>query len=187
MLPLHQDLCGVIVQQEAPEKIFIRRARRSDALDVAKLWVAPSQPSPEAILRARRALTDLDKQQKKRAIWVVESEYAEVVAWTRACFFRPAPDAPTNSIPEGWYLMGVNVLPSWRRRGLGTALCQLRLDWLRTRTEVVWTFTDHDNFASIALHKNLGFQITRGDVWSPGLEDHPKSLTLMRCELAEKI
>ncbi|MDJ0972837.1 MAG: GNAT family N-acetyltransferase [Planctomycetota bacterium] len=66
-------------------------------------------------------------------------------------------------LPDGWYLSGVLVLPSSRRRGVGRALTQHRMEWLRERTEIVYFLTSETNVPSVALHSEFGFvEIQRG-------------------------
>lgn len=79
----------------------------------------------------------------------------EVVAYAR-CMLRTA-DPSLPSLPAGWYLSGINVLPRWRRRGIGAALTAHRLDWLRERTAVAYYTTSMDNRASLAMHRRFGF------------------------------
>ena len=85
----------------------------------------------------------------------------------RATYFEPAEDAPENAAPSGFYLLGVNVDPEQRRRGIGRALTQARLTWIARRAPVAWFFTDADNEASIRLHEAFGFRRNTGDFWFP--------------------
>jgi ribosomal protein S18 acetylase RimI-like enzyme len=71
--------------------------------------------------------------------------------------------------PTGWYLTGLVVDPSWRRRGVGVALTAHRLDWLRGRAEVVYYFANARNRATIDLHRRLGFEEVTRDFAIPGV------------------
>ncbi|MBS2536332.1 GNAT family N-acetyltransferase [Catenulispora sp. NF23] len=62
-----------------------------------------------------------------------------------------------DGAPEGHYLMGVSVVPRWRRRGIGDALTRWRMAWVWEREPDVWCFISAANPASIDLHLGLGF------------------------------
>jgi ribosomal protein S18 acetylase RimI-like enzyme len=90
-----------------------------------------------------------------------------VVAVGRVTYFEPAEDSPQNAAPSGFYLLGVNVHPTYRRRGIGRALTQARLRWIEKRAPVAWFFTDATNEPSIRLHEALGFRRNTSDFWFP--------------------
>lgn len=100
------------------------------------------------------------------ALLVAELEQ-KVVGVARVAYFEPGEDAPRNAAPPGWYLLGVNVAPAFRRRGIGTALTLERLEIVLRYASVAWFFTDASNRASIALHEALGFQPQSRDFWFP--------------------
>ena len=50
-----------------------------------------------------------------------------VVGYGRVSYFARPDDAPAGTAPEGWYLGGLLVEPSWRRGGIGRQLTQARL------------------------------------------------------------
>ena len=76
-------------------------------------------------------------------------------------------DPPANVVPAGYYLMGTWVEPTVRRHGLGLALAQARLDWIRERADEAWYWTRRDNEASQRLHQRLGFVPFTEDFWFP--------------------
>ena len=47
--------------------------------------------------------------------------------------------------------------PAFRRRGIGAALTQDRLEWLSGRASEAWFFTNARNTASVALHARFAF------------------------------
>jgi len=92
---------------------------------------------------------------------------SKVVGFGRVAYFEPAVDAPANAAPAGWYLLGVNVEPSYRRRGIGRALTVARLKIIEAQAPVAWFFTEATNQASIRLHTDLGFRENTSDFWFP--------------------
>ena len=84
------------------------------------------------------------------------------MGYGRARVFEPAPDAPADSAPGGYYLTGVFVLPEERARGIGAALTQARLDWIGDRATEAWYFANARNTPSVDLHRRWGFEeVTR--------------------------
>ena len=66
-------------------------------------------------------------------------------------------DEASGPAPAGHYLGGVNVHPAFRRRGIGAALTQDRLEWISGRAPEAWFFTNARNSVSVALHARFGF------------------------------
>jgi ribosomal protein S18 acetylase RimI-like enzyme len=91
------------------------------------------------------------------------------VGYGRARLFEPAPDAPADTVPPGYYLTGLFVLPEQRGRGIGTALTRVRLDWIGERAADAWFFANARNTASIELHRRLGFEEVSRRFSFPGL------------------
>jgi aminoglycoside 6'-N-acetyltransferase I len=77
---------------------------------------------------------------------------SRVVGYGRAVYV----DRPTMPI-AGWYLLGVVVHESWRRRGIGRALTTARLDWIAQHASVAYCPIHRLNRPSIAMHRQLGF------------------------------
>jgi aminoglycoside 6'-N-acetyltransferase I len=65
---------------------------------------------------------------------------------------------PDGKAPAGHYLGGVVVPPSFRRRGIGSALTRARMEWIWSRSSTVYFFANEHNMASIRMHEALGFQ-----------------------------
>ncbi len=107
-----------------------------------------------------------------------------VVAFARARYLTPPPDAPENVIPRGWYLMGTIVAPTFRRSGVGRALTQTRMDWLRERCVQVHTFVNVQNRASLDLLGQFGFQEVTRDFTAPGVTFQGGEGVLLRAHLA---
>jgi aminoglycoside 6'-N-acetyltransferase I len=65
---------------------------------------------------------------------------------------------PEGTAPAGHYLGGVEVVPRFRRRGLGSALTRARLEWIWSRDSTAYYFTNEHNTASIRMHEALNFR-----------------------------
>ncbi len=72
-----------------------------------------------------------------------------------------------NQARTGWYLLGVNVLATHRRRGIATLLTNWRFDWLAGRADQLFYVAIPTNVASIRLHEALGFVKARENVFMP--------------------
>jgi aminoglycoside 6'-N-acetyltransferase I len=85
---------------------------------------------------------------------------SELVGWATTQYW-PDNDGTT---PSGHYLMGVTVAPEQRRLGIGHALIDTRIEWIRHRADRVMFFTNARNKASVAAHDPWPFEeICRGN------------------------
>ncbi len=75
-----------------------------------------------------------------------------------------------RNVPDGWYLTGLVVDPLARRGGIGRTLTRRRLEWLDERTNKIWYISSALNWASIELHRRLGFHEVIRDCAIPGVE-----------------
>ena len=114
-------------------------ADRMAAVSLAARGVAGADPR-EAIADAHRLV-------------LVAEVNGEIVGWGKTHRYS----ATSGSAPAGHYLGGVNVLPEFRRRGIGSALTRARLSWIWDRARDAWFVTNARNTASIELHSRLGF------------------------------
>jgi RimJ/RimL family protein N-acetyltransferase len=80
-----------------------------------------------------------------------------VVGYGRVQFRDRGPRLARPDLPPGYYLSGIVVADSHRRQGIGTSLCQTRIDWVTPRAHDIWYFTNCLNTASRRLHKRMGF------------------------------
>ncbi len=86
--------------------------------------------------------------------WVVAVAEGEIVGWAKTHYW----DCVDDPAPAGHYLGGITVHPQWRRRGVGTALTSVRLDWIWARAIDAWYVVNERNHASIELHRGWGFE-----------------------------
>lgn len=114
-----------------------------------------------------RVYAGICQHPRERSMFVALLD-GRVVGYARANWFTPPPDAPAHCCPEGHYLIGIIVHPNARRRGVGRALTEARLHWLREQGATqVWYFRRADNEASGALHGRLPFEVVSRRIWFP--------------------
>jgi len=164
-----------------PPAIHVRAARSEDATGIAKLAVQFAG----GVLASREAreaavLATILASPEKHLVLVVEASDEQVIAFGRASWLSPPPEAPHHSIPDGWYLLGLLVDERWRRQGIAHTLTTRRLEWLASRSPECYYFTSEDNTASHTLHKRFGFQPIAERVHVPGLEKDGPRFVLYR-------
>ncbi|HEY2006782.1 MAG TPA: N-acetyltransferase [Solirubrobacteraceae bacterium] len=140
------------IATSAPE-FQIRRAQAQDAPACARLQVTDPDAPP---LDDRAGAMVRSLQRADRWLWVA-SRGSEIVGFGRLAGLAPAD--PGSGPPAGLYLSGVSVSPAHRRRGIGRALTETRLGYAfgEQHADRVWYFTNANNAASIALHREFGF------------------------------
>lgn len=100
-------------------------------------------------------------------LFVVEYE-GDVVGYGWVSYLTPVEHGGRNA-PDGWYLSGVVIAPTVRRRGLGRRLTQERVAWALERGEAVHYVVAASNLASRDLHASLGFEEVTDDFVMPGI------------------
>jgi ribosomal protein S18 acetylase RimI-like enzyme len=141
---------------------------RPEDLDACARLVAALDDRP---LERHRERLERDLGEPERSHLLVATpagDPATVVGSARVSRFAPAPDAPADVAPGGWYLIGLVVAPAHRGRGIGRALTDARIAYALERAPEVWYFTALDNHASLHLHAALGFTEVTGDFSFPG-------------------
>lgn len=133
---------------------------------IAAVEVAREGGDPEVSIPLIAGELEQIRQGRRRRYTCLGIVEGAVVAFAR-CGYRAA-DPAFPALPEGWYLIGINVLPQWRRRGIGAALTAHRLAWLSGRADTVYYNTSPQNRASAALHEVFGFEMVAEGVGAPG-------------------
>ena len=123
-------------------------------------------PDRTAVAWRTALLRDLENDDHEL---VVAESLGAIVGYGRARLFEPSPDAPPDTVPRGYYLTGIFVRRDERRRGIGAALTQARLDWIGERAAEAWFFANARNAASIELHRRFGFEEITRHFSFPGL------------------
>ena len=104
-----------------------------------------------------------------RATFVALVE-GQLVGYSTVAWLAPGIGHPNSEAPDGWYLLGLIVDPSFRRMGVGRRLTAERLRWLHGRTDRVWYFVSSENQASIDLHTEFGFRLSVENLAFPGVD-----------------
>jgi aminoglycoside 6'-N-acetyltransferase I len=134
----------------APD-ITIRRALASDAAAIGRISAdREGRDHAEVIAAVERDLAD-DSLGRNRVVLVAEVD-GSVVGFGKVHYRRAETD-----LPEGWYLSGVVVDPSFRRMGVGARLTAARMRWIAERGSAAYYFANAMNRVSIALHQGFGF------------------------------
>jgi ribosomal protein S18 acetylase RimI-like enzyme len=140
------------IATSAPE-FQIRRAQAQDAPACARLQITDPDAPP---IDDRAGAMVRSLQRPDRWLWVAASG-TEIVGFGRLAELSAAD--PVSAPPAGLYLSGVSVGDAHRRRGIGRALTRARLAHAfgQQNADLVWYFTNANNEASIALHREFGF------------------------------
>jgi ribosomal protein S18 acetylase RimI-like enzyme len=139
-----------------PAGLEIRHAKPDDCSAIAAMEASRDGAASEP---ARRRC--MEQAADPETILLVAFVDGHVVGFARAGRLRPATDAAQEAsvggLTDGWYLIGLVVVDAWRRRGIGRALTEARLDWIAERADAAYYFVNARNRASIDLHRELGF------------------------------
>ena len=143
--------------------VDVRAATTDDIEAIARIDEAHGKGSVETLVPRIVASFERIARGEERRYNCIASVKGEVVGYG-SCRFRAWSETHEGSgLPDGWYLSGLQVLLSHRRRGIGRALTEHRIRWLSERTDVVYYNADEVNGPSIHLHEALGFvEVARG-------------------------
>jgi uncharacterized protein YhfF/ribosomal protein S18 acetylase RimI-like enzyme len=152
------------------------QARPAKALDLEALVLIAAEREGPSQTEARQALQSCFAQASESGLpllWVAQWQ-GEVLGFAKLRHLQWSTDTPEadlrNLAPPGWYLDGVIVAPRYRRLGVGKALTQARLNWLRAQAcKTIYYWVEAQNLASIDLHKAFGFAEISRDFVFPGV------------------
>jgi ribosomal protein S18 acetylase RimI-like enzyme len=163
-----------------PATVHIRDATPGDCPAIAELEASCFGESDREKLR-RQCEAQIANPDRRL---VVATSGDDLVGFGRARRNRRSPGAPTVGLPDGWFLAGVAVVETHRRRGIGRALTEHRLRWIADSADEAYYFTDAGNRASIDLHRALGFAEVSTDFSAPGITFSAGPGVLFRADLA---
>lgn len=129
----------------------VRVATRDDLEAIATLRSARNGRS----IDHNRAEVSAEFGRDGAQLFIAELEGA-VVAFGRCKRFGD--DAHPPGRPTGWYLSGIIVQDEFRRRGIGRALVDARVKWLRQRADIAWALVARENRASLDMLEAAGFE-----------------------------
>ena len=150
-----------------PTHVDVRAATTDDIEAIARIDEARGKGSVETLVPLIVASFEHIARREVRWYNCVASAEDEVVGYAICRYHAWSERNGDSGLPEGWYLAGLSVLPSHRRRGIGRALTEHRITWLSERTDVVYYTAAEVNRPSIELHEALGLvEVARGLVAS---------------------
>jgi aminoglycoside 6'-N-acetyltransferase I len=146
----------------------VRQACDHDCARIGLISAVRSGAEPAERAERVRAFLSGKAARGEGVVFVAEAD-GVVVGFGRAEWLDAPDTGSDRSTPPGWYLSGLVVEASFRRRGIGSALTRARLEWLRQRTDRVFYVANASNAASIRMHERMGFrEIARG-IEAPGV------------------
>jgi ribosomal protein S18 acetylase RimI-like enzyme len=87
-----------------------------------------------------------------------------------------------SSMPNGAFLMGVVILPEYRRQGIADALTSHRIQFCEDHSLPLYYFTSTLNKASIKLHEKYGFtEIRRAEKFMGMAMDGGEGILFKKC------
>lgn len=136
-----------------PAEITLRPATKGDVEAILRIEVVSgrSAGSVGSAEGYRRAITDPERCVLIAS--VAQAGRVAVAGWAKTHHHVEAVDLA----PPGQYLGGITVDPAWRRRGIGAALTDARLQWIAARASTAYYVVNVQNGASIDLHRRWGF------------------------------
>lgn len=126
--------------------VVVRHARPQDAAAIVAVDATREPRSPGYLD------TVVARLERQDAIHVVAQVHGKVVGTSAVMFWPMHADSP-----EGWFVSGITVVPSWRRRGVGDRMLALELASLDIAREPAWSMVNVINRASLDLHTRHGF------------------------------
>ncbi len=109
----------------------------------------------------------------------------DIIGFGKVRYLSGARADDRSASPEGWYLTGVVVDPRFRRRGVGSRLTEVRLQWISERARFAYCFSNARNSVSIVLHERFGFvEVARGSEFA-GVSFVGGEGVLFRADLTE--
>ncbi|MFE7625797.1 GNAT family N-acetyltransferase [Streptomyces sp. NPDC057509] len=137
------------VDRQAPATAEVAKATEDDVPALAVLQSrARGGSARDWENRIRRACGS------ERGMVVTAKVSGEAVGYANVAFL---PEHPVDHAPAGYYLTGVTVAPTWRRRGIARLLTLWRMGWVREQDAAIWCVISARNRASLDLHRELGF------------------------------
>ena len=131
-----------------PSGLAIRPAMPWDLPRMAALGAQRLGTEPEAELERLRGELERIVAATARKLLCVAVHEEKVIGFARVTFLPTDLIDGARGLPPAWYLTGVVVDPSCRRRGVGAALTQYRIDWVAERASRLYFYANSLNQTS---------------------------------------
>ncbi|MBA2707506.1 MAG: GNAT family N-acetyltransferase [Gemmatimonadaceae bacterium] len=149
-----------------PLGLFVRCAATRDLSAIAALAAQRSGAAFENCLQSVEEQFGSDTE--RGHLTLIAEMDCGLLGFGRARHVGTPIDA--DSVPTGWYLLGVIVAPALRRRGIASELTRLRVEWIGRRADEAFYFANSLNLPSIDLHQKLGFVEVQRPFAFPGAQ-----------------
>ncbi|MCB0723471.1 MAG: GNAT family N-acetyltransferase [Ignavibacteriae bacterium] len=149
-----------------PEGFTIRLAKEGDEEGIAVLRHEREGGEYDELLAQSKTLVREGLDIETTHVFIAEIP-GLIIGFCIMRYFIPGDDAPVNTAPGGWYLLGINVKKEYRRRGVGTELIRVRLKFIPGTCDTAYYFTNPKNFTSQAFHSRFGFEEIKEDIVYP--------------------
>ena len=169
-------------QRRDPLHARIREATANDAEAIAQ--IEAEREGDHARDRVSKVREHIERA--SYPVWVAEVD-GVVAGFARIAWVDGASQAargPARGVVTGYYLMGIIIAAAFRRRGLGRALTRVRLGWIVEQgATAAYYLATPQNVASIALHREFGFEELTRDIVYPGIPQRGPERALYRAFL----
>jgi len=147
--------------------VTVREGSSADAVAIGRLIAERNRrPIEDAVRGVADEIDRLERGLTEKMFCVAELD-GRALGFGRTTMLPCDDIEGARGLPRGWYLTGVVVEPEFRRRGVGRALTEFRVNWVAQRADEIFYYTSAANGASIALHADYR-ELTR-DFAFPGL------------------
>jgi len=155
--------------KETPlREVIYRSAKKTDCEAIARLideYIDPefksanSFPEDAYTFFLQKTRKEIDDMGDGEAFHMLVAEHeCQLIGFGRSVRFDPKKNEVPFPAPAGWYLIGIVVSKSFRRRGVGRALTDERIKKISMVADEIFYFVESENKTSIALHQSLGFE-----------------------------
>ncbi|MEM7062654.1 MAG: GNAT family N-acetyltransferase [Cyanobacteria bacterium P01_B01_bin.77] len=129
----------------------------------------------------------LHQAQQQRRLWVAVTPQTQVVGFV-----------VVNRLTTGWFVIELDVLPSWKQQGIGSALMQQVIQSAHTQGYVAVTLTTFRYVPwTIPFYRRLGFEIVVPAHYTPDIRaivDHEERhgfsrhvRVVMQCQIPKQL
>jgi ribosomal protein S18 acetylase RimI-like enzyme len=149
-----------------PDGFIVRNAVPSDAEGIALLRQEREEREYSRLIKESTELMNEMIEVETTGVFIAEIS-GTMIGFSILRYFIPGEDAPINTAPEGWYLLGIYVKKDYRRRGVGSELIRARLRSIPEHFDCAYFFTNPKNLTSQLFHERFGFKRIEEDIVYP--------------------